>query len=95
MLEYIFEGNLNQKNLEETVTMSWFSKENVTSNTHLLDQRQHKPQTDYKENVSIKIDLVGLFTEDYLMKYKGFNYYTLCDPYYFTFRFCVPYTSTY
>lgn len=51
------------------------------SNTHLLDQRQHKPQTDCKEYVSIKIDLVGLFTEDYLMKYKGFNYYTFYDSY--------------
>lgn len=60
------------------------------SNTHLLDQRQHKTQTDCKECLTIKIDLVGLFTEDYLM--LGFNYYTFYDSYQLTFRFCVPYT---
>lgn len=77
MLEYIFEGNPNQKNLEETVFQNRYYevvlKKNVMSNTHLLDQKQNKPQTDCKEYVSIKIDLVGLFTEDYLMKNKGFN----------------------
>lgn len=85
MLKYIIEGKLNQKNLEETVYQNRYYEvvvnENFTSNTPLLVQRQHKPQTDCKEYVSIKIDLVGLFTEDYLMKYKCFNYYTLYDSY--------------